>query len=161
LSAVPFWMHCKEWIRDRRKIMWNFKAYISLLCLCVVTANPVMAASLPCCCTKPIEAKATCCHASTQKSSHVKNGGRACCSQKLPTPSVTKEPCRCCVKSIPQPVPTKDTQLTVTNVEYESAIHCSHLIVPSATPHRRQLEIEGPFPPVGSTLLALYCKWLE
>ena len=157
--AVQSWKHCRESVKRRTRVMWNHKTIISLLCVCVVAVNPVMAAHTPCCCTKKAEAKPSCCYANALKVSQSKSKSQSCCNRtSAPSPSF-KEPCRCCVKSVPQPVPTKNPPIKA-GVDF--AIDSWNPQHSLRTANSVEFtEVEGPCGPSGLELLALYCRWLE
>lgn len=140
--------------------MWIRKTYISVLCICVVAANPLLAVASPCCCTKKSESKPTCCHAKSLKTSPSEAIGRPCCNRKSAPTGVTKESCRCCVKAVPQSIPTRGP-LIKTSPDLTFVLWSPPQFSLSAGISSRNTDIEGPHRPSGPRLLALYCKWLE
>jgi hypothetical protein len=140
--------------------MWNRKTYISLLCLVAISVNPVMAATVPCCCTKRVESKRgepvrSCCKAEGSKKTE-----RKCRSTRGVKVQLSRQPCGCSVKTAPQPITTK---ATVFKPGFDVAwlVWLPQQDVLAAMVQYHQHFEPNPDRPSGPLLLALYCRWLN
>lgn len=133
---------------------------IAVLCAVAVIANPLMAASQPCCCTqKQLQRQAS--HCDQQP---VTTAGKSCCAKPRLAPEPQRvalvRPCGCCVKAAPQPLPSRSLLVKpVPPIDWVSwdAPQLGPLV---ATFGQSRLDVRA-FPNVGPALLAVLCRWLK
>lgn len=133
---------------------------IAVLCAVAVIANPLMAASQPCCCTQA-QAERQSGHCDQQP---VTTAGKSCCAKPRLAPEpqrvVLIRPCGCCVKATPQPLPSRSLLVKpVPPIDWVSW-GVPQLILPAATFGQSRLDARA-IPDVGPALLAVLCRWLK
>lgn len=146
--------------RVRKRVEIMFHRFITLVSLCLVLSNPVLAAQAGCCCAKQQSVKPSCCLAKSLAASKPKTSVPHCCSRRTINNAAAKAVCPCCLKSIPQPLPTKSVP---TDFSFEWA---AGIVLPPPVSLAPQ-NIAGPpshskpYILSGPPLLALYCRWLK
>gem|GEM_PF-7084336 len=139
--------------------MCGCRTFISLICLCAITANPLLAATAPCCCSKQLPQKPSCCPTTSEQKATA-TAPHQCCHKPTSEPKVQLKACPCCVKSVPQSSPAKEASSRVT-VAPAIILWPADQAVPFTLNEVGQRLTKISLRPTGIALLALYCRWLE
>jgi len=141
--------------------MKTLSKFISLATLLAIAANPVLAAAIPCCCTKPAGRACSCCGVANVPPAA--RGVHSCCGEKpSPPPATGRGPGCCCVKTPPALVPARDHRANLPLDDQVVLVAvCTLDRSPGDPRDARPRRSSGHLGLHGPPLLALYCIWLN